>query len=156
MYKEAIENYPKGLPGQLAKYSGCENILPFRAEGDDCQAGVFAFDGTILGKTIVAKASSDTARPIGVIMRAPFKTNIGAPTPNYYLDGSDIQIVNDCYIWVTPTNASSYKDKVYVKPTTGEIKTSSEDTVEGFVDTGFRVITPNEINCVAEITDKNF
>lgn len=160
MYKNVIEEMPAGLPGQLSRYNGSENIMPFIVEDDDCQAGVFAFDGSEPGKNVVAIAKADV-KPIGIIMRTPFRTNTGAKSLNHYLSGTDISVVNDCYIYVVPKNEPKYKDNVYVDPTTGHIKTGKtvptpEEGEGTFVDTGFRVSAPYEINCVAEITDKNF
>lgn len=74
MYKNVIEKMPAGLSGQLSKYNGSENIMPFIVEDDDCQAGVFAFDGSEPGKNVVAIAKAD-AKPIDVIMRILYKIN---------------------------------------------------------------------------------
>lgn len=158
MYDNVDFKYPEFAEGVLSRKDGTEYILPYTAEDEDCKGGVFAFQGTEPGITVVAKAKDDTSVPVGIILSVIFVNNDGAKGNSYYLRGDKVNVAHESFhIPVKVTNITKYKDYIFVKPTTGEIQSSSQDTIEGFVKTKFKVKTPNtEAGGLAEITDREF
>ncbi len=139
-----------GKVGTISRQNPITSV-PRIVEDDNVYAGKFVFEGTnkeTQVKGVLAGATSVEGLAVfgyqmGQTLSNNLKINIG----------EEIRVVKKGYVFITSTTNANYKDKVWVKVEDGTIKTSSQETEEGFIDTGWRVETSAPANQVCEISN---
>lgn len=146
---------PSGLPGQVNP--DVPNLfVPRCTEDENCEAGKFVFEGTDGENQVLGlKEGATLDKIVGIAKRTPFQSYNGS-YGDKYIQGKDITILVKGNIYVTPSNAATYKDYVFVNPTTGEIQTGIDDSKEGFLKTSWRVSRTKDCGNTIEISNIQF
>lgn len=140
MQKQVYIDSALGLAGTISRLNPVPQHLPFLAEGDAVKAGGFVFAGTDAEKQVKGIGSASEA-PVGLCIFENMQPALGAANGLTVMEGEEVAVLLKGCAYITAPATATKGMKVNVKPTTGEIEVTSSSASEGFVDTGFVVLT---------------
>ena len=141
MQKQVYIDSALGLAGTISRLNPVPQHLPFLAEGDAVKAGGFVFAGTDAEKQVKGIGASATDAPVGLCIFENMQPALGAANGLTVMEGEEVAVLLKGCAYITAPAAATKGMKVGVKPTTGEIEVQASTISEGFVDTGFVVLT---------------
>ncbi|MFV0627037.1 MAG: hypothetical protein ACK5N8_06800 [Alphaproteobacteria bacterium] len=152
MQNQVYINNPVFRVGQVTRGNPAIK-LPRIVEGSDVKIGSFVFEGTEKGQQVTGKDASATS-VAGLILFERYQVAKNGFDDSHKLEiieGSEVATYQTGFGAVISSTASTYRQKVGVNPTTGEIETFDATPSTGFIDTGWLVETPAGANEPCEI-----